>query len=633
MPVARYQLPDGRIARFEVPDGTTPEQAQQIGADYFAQQAPEPVVAQVHQQPQGNPGALPDNVENARLAQASVYGGDPGPSLARKNRDALQSFRENAPVGQSFARDLPEIGSAPELNEFSLDAVKSSLAANLINSDAELAAALEKNIPGAVAAQDPEGNPVIRMPSGGEYAINKPGLSGQDFAKFASRMLAFIPSGRGVAGASKAALGRSAGQAVATETGLQGVESAVGGEFSPEEVAAAGIAAPIGQVVGDKIIGPAAQKIAKTVKEAGSKKLLSEAAPSIDTLKSSARAIYDQIDESGAVIRPSLFEGFVKNVSSTLQKEGLDPDLTPQAQGLLKRLVTEVDSGDITVSRLDTLRKVAKGVADSTDPSDARLGVIAVNKIDDLIERLGPEAFEKSANVRINGKPLSEAFKDARNLWGRARRAETLNTAVELASDQASGFENGLRIQFRSVLNKINKGQLKGFSNEEKEAIRKVVQGGTLENTVKQLGKLGIPEDQATNSLMLTLVGGAGFGAGFAAGGPAGGAAGTAAAIGIPTVFRRIATNLTKNNSDLAQAIVKSKGNGLKLTNAYMANVPKSARDPRELAGILLNGDANLEAYKYTGNKLIDDAVFLAKAALKAGATTEDTEVDNQTIQ
>lgn len=30
MPVARYQMPDGRIARFEVPDGTTPEQAQSM---------------------------------------------------------------------------------------------------------------------------------------------------------------------------------------------------------------------------------------------------------------------------------------------------------------------------------------------------------------------------------------------------------------------------------------------------------------------------------------------------------------------------------------------------------------------------------------------------------------------------
>lgn len=30
MPIARYQMPDGRIAKFEVPDGTTPEQAMQL---------------------------------------------------------------------------------------------------------------------------------------------------------------------------------------------------------------------------------------------------------------------------------------------------------------------------------------------------------------------------------------------------------------------------------------------------------------------------------------------------------------------------------------------------------------------------------------------------------------------------
>lgn len=42
MPVARYQLEDGRVARFEVPEGTTPEQAQQIGVDFFAKQQEEP---------------------------------------------------------------------------------------------------------------------------------------------------------------------------------------------------------------------------------------------------------------------------------------------------------------------------------------------------------------------------------------------------------------------------------------------------------------------------------------------------------------------------------------------------------------------------------------------------------------
>jgi hypothetical protein len=39
MPVARFQTPDGRIARFEVPEGTTPEQAQAMMAQHFAPNA------------------------------------------------------------------------------------------------------------------------------------------------------------------------------------------------------------------------------------------------------------------------------------------------------------------------------------------------------------------------------------------------------------------------------------------------------------------------------------------------------------------------------------------------------------------------------------------------------------------
>ena len=39
MPIARFEMPDGRIARFEVPEGTTPAQAQAIGQQFMQSQA------------------------------------------------------------------------------------------------------------------------------------------------------------------------------------------------------------------------------------------------------------------------------------------------------------------------------------------------------------------------------------------------------------------------------------------------------------------------------------------------------------------------------------------------------------------------------------------------------------------
>lgn len=65
MPIARYQLEDGRVARFEVPEGTTPEQAQKLGSDYFANHPEE--------QPQEDQGIRDEAILEA--GRAIVSGG------------------------------------------------------------------------------------------------------------------------------------------------------------------------------------------------------------------------------------------------------------------------------------------------------------------------------------------------------------------------------------------------------------------------------------------------------------------------------------------------------------------------------------------------------------------------------
>lgn len=172
------------------------------------------------------------------------------PAQQERDRDQqlLDQLRATAPKSASFARDLPEIGAAPELREFNLDSLKRGFAAGLIANDVELAGAIKELTPGAEVQQDPEGKVLIKFPSGGTFAINKPGLSGQDFVQFATRALAFAPSG-GVVGGSVKQLGKGALAAAGTEAALQGVEAGLGGEFDKAQVGIAGAIQPVAQAI------------------------------------------------------------------------------------------------------------------------------------------------------------------------------------------------------------------------------------------------------------------------------------------------------------------------------------------------------------------------------------------------
>ena len=118
MPVARFQMPDGRVARFEVPEGTSPEQAQSLMESHFAQQAP---AEGMPQQRQAAPmAAAPE--EQSKLRQVgqqiqNTYGGlvrgagSIGSTLIRP----FESGEENAQRRQAIDAFMSEVvGADPE---------------------------------------------------------------------------------------------------------------------------------------------------------------------------------------------------------------------------------------------------------------------------------------------------------------------------------------------------------------------------------------------------------------------------------------------------------------------------------------------------------------------------------------
>ena len=364
----------------------------------------------------------------------------------------------------------------------------------------------------------------------------------------------------------------------------------------------------VGQAIGS-IAAPIAVAVPLSAARSAATGLLKKAAPSIDRLKETARGIYKSLDDSGVSVSARSFDDLADDIARTLQKEGSDVDLTPKAIAVTNRLNTDKGAPK-TLTELDTLRKVAKGAADSIDPNERRLGAIAIQKIDDFLDDV--------AGKVINDKEAGQAFKSARDLWGRARRSEVLEQAVTDAQLQASGLENGLRTQFRQISKKINRGKLKGFTKEEIAAINKVSAGTNAGNIARFLGKFGILDGVTSRSL--TTLGGVGV-VGSATGSP------LAAAV-VPLVGQlsgALAQRMTQNNATMAQAIVKAGRNSSNIVSAYLSNTPKNMRKPSELAELFLKNKAPIGNIK-TKNPLVSDAAIIAAVASNNDKKEESNE-------
>lgn len=131
MPVARFQMPDGRIARFEVPEGTSPEQAQSLMEAHFAApSAPTSQPAEVASS-EGMPStrrfdfatATPE--EKRQISRQSLAGGNPilnvvgggvrgagsiGATLIRP----FESAEENQQRREAMTSALQQLGAKPE---------------------------------------------------------------------------------------------------------------------------------------------------------------------------------------------------------------------------------------------------------------------------------------------------------------------------------------------------------------------------------------------------------------------------------------------------------------------------------------------------------------------------------------
>jgi hypothetical protein len=348
-----------------------------------------------------------------------------------------------------------------------------------------------------------------------------------------------------------------------------------------------------------------AAKIKKSLAKGKIARAINDAAPTIDQLKDTARNIYREIDDIGAVVKPEAYSSLSQKLRSEAQKAGLDPDITPKSTKVLKRF-EELEGKPVSITEIDTLRKVAQTAASAIEPAEKALGVRIINTIDDFLDNAGVTIFETPGKDLAIGK----RYKVARDLWGRARKAETVQEAFEKARLQASGFENGIRTQFRAILN--NKKKSKFFNAEEKAAMKRVVMGDTKENIARLVGKLGFSEGGATQLIGTSI----GVGAGAAVGGVPG-------AVIVPLVgqlSKKLAQRMTIKNADFADQVIRAGKDAKKITAAYLKNTAKAERSAAELSELLMRNDIDLSLLPDTELTISARQIALENRAALAGA-------------
>ena len=255
-------------------------------------------------------------------------------------------------------------------------------------------------------------------------------------------------------------------------------------------------------------------------------------APSPDQLRGQGSALFEAAEKSGVKFKPAFYTKFVDDLLSRMVSEGADKILSPKVSRVAD-LLEKSKGRSPSIQQMSILRRQFGNAAGSADAAERRLASIAIDKIDDFVE----------SGASAVGGTLGEA----RAMWSRLKKSETIDVAIENAQAAQAGVEAGLRAEFKSLYRARNTKKMRGFTAEELAAIKRVALGTATTNTLRRIGSLGGGLDQGRN--MLNLM--AGVAGGAAVGGPVGAAlvpaAGYAAA--------KVSKARTSQSAALARAI------------------------------------------------------------------------------
>jgi hypothetical protein len=221
------------------------------------------------------------------------------------------------------------------------------------------------------------------------------------------------------------------------------------------------------------------------------------AIPTAADLKVVAQTAYDAA--KGSEIAATATPGLIDSLMGVLTKEGLvRPDgklaSTFGAVRTAMKDATAYKGKPMTFEQFQRLEEALQGVAGSKSPGEGRIGKMLLDEMDKYFAGLPDDAFSKGS-----ADAVKKGYAGGKAGWAQYSKLSRIEKAVDKAGRAKAGFTEGLRSQFRAILDSESKSR--GFTKDELAMMDKFVKGGTLEGITGWLGGL-------RNTVLGTMAGG-----------------------------------------------------------------------------------------------------------------------------
>lgn len=317
-----------------------------------------------------------------------------------------------------------------------------------------------------------------------------------------------------------------------------GSTQAMGNDADPVTGALMGFAGgTLGNVAGERISAGASKVLGAFNK--APKTLTAE------ELKAAGTKAFKDAEQAGVIFKPEAAQGLRDAVYKDMAEFGYDPALHPGAAVVFDRLDKLANGGNVGLEAINGVRKIAGRAYTPSNPENNKLLGEITNGLDEFVANVRPDDV-------LTGDPAaaSQALGTARDYWSRFRKLDKVNDLLDRAGLNAGStgsggnVENATRQQLKRIL--TDKKMMRGFTVDEKAAVKTAVLGSPAQNALRLAGKLS-PQG---NGLMLAIQGGL---------------TATNPYIGVPVmlagyVAKKSAEAMTARNADLVKKLIAAGG-------------------------------------------------------------------------